>query len=223
MEIHSVVLEHPILAIMRNIPLEKTVEYAGMAVRGGVSFFEVALNSEHALEQIHMLRDSMGDRCMIGAGTAVTVEKAREAMAAGAQFLLTPGSPEDVLEFCAERNVAMLPGVMTPSDVAVCMKYGFKTMKLFPAGSMPQGYVKTLKGPFEDTEYVAIGGVNRNNIVRFLEEGYLGVGLASALVPPEIIKENRWEDGSEYIESLVKELREWRGGARDEDQGDQDL
>lgn len=215
MDIRSVVSENRVLAIMRNVPFEKTLDYAEMTVNGGISFFEVALNSGRALEQISLLREKMGDQCIIGAGTAITVEKADAAVKAGAQFLLTPGTPEDVLVFCAERKIPLLPGVMTPSDVAVCLKYGFDTMKLFPVGSMPQRYVRDLKGPFDNTEYVAIGGVDRNNITDFLGQGYLGAGLASALVPKDIVREGRWAEGSEMIRTLVEKVRAWQEGAQE--------
>ena len=67
-----------------------------------------------------------------------------------------------------------------PTDVAVSLEYGFKTMRFFPAGSMPTSY---LKGPFDDTHYMAIGGVNPQNILQFFDASYLSVGLASSLMP----------------------------------------
>lgn len=65
MDAYSLVSKHPLLAILRNVPLEKTIDYAEAAVRGGAPFFEVALNSPHALEQITMLRNHFGDRCPV--------------------------------------------------------------------------------------------------------------------------------------------------------------
>lgn len=217
MDMRSLVMENPILAIMRNIPLDRTIDYGEMTVRGGVRFFEVALNSKDGLKQIEMLREHFGETCLIGAGTAVTIEKAEQALSAGAQFLLTPGSTEEVLEFCAGRNIPLLPGVMTPCDVAVCRKYGFKTMKLFPAGSMPKGYVKALKGPFDDTDYMAIGGVDRGNIREFLKEGYIGAGLSGKLVPKEILETCDWEAGSACIRTMFHEVLKFREENKDED------
>ena len=95
-----------------------------------------------------MLRTHFGDRCTVGAGTAITVERCKAALDAGAQFLLTPGTPLDVFSYCAENDIALLPGVLTPTDVATSLQFGYKTMKLFPAGSMPRHYVKDLQGPF---------------------------------------------------------------------------
>ena len=82
MDMYSVVKENPILAILRNIPLEYTVDYAQAIVDGGISFFEVALNSEHGLKQIAILRDRFGEKCMIGAGTAISVDLAKAAIGA---------------------------------------------------------------------------------------------------------------------------------------------
>ena len=115
MDTYDLVSKHPLLAILRNVPLEKTIDYAEAAVQGGAPFFEVALNSPHALEQITMMRTHFGDRCTVGAGTAITVERCKAALDAGAQFLLTPGTPLDVFSYCAENDIALLPGVLTPT------------------------------------------------------------------------------------------------------------
>ena len=204
MDTYDLVSKHPLLAILRNVPLEKTIDYAEAAVQGGAPFFEVALNSPHALEQITMLRRAYGGQCLIGAGTAITVERAQAALDAGAQFLLTPGTPPEVLAFCRDRNVMLLPGVLTPTDVAVCLQYGFRTMKLFPAGDMPRSYIKDLKGPYDNTHYVAIGGVTPDNIPEFRRAGYLGVGLASSLMPKDKVAARDWEACAEYVHTLLE-------------------
>lgn len=206
MDMYEIVAKHPLLAILRNISLEKTLDYAEAAVQGGAAFFEVALNSPNALEQITILRRHFGDRCMVGAGTAITVELCKAALDAGAQFLLTPGTPPDVFDYCASNDVALLPGVLTPTDVAVSLEFGYKTMKLFPAGSMPPQYIKDLQGPFGGTHYMAIGGVSPGNIRQFFEAGYLSVGLASSLMPKEAVAAGDWEACAAYVKGLVDQI-----------------
>lgn len=206
MDMYEIVANHPLLAILRNVPLEKTIDYAEAAVRGGAPFFEVALNSPHALQQIAMLRTHFGERCLVGAGTAITVERCKRALDAGAQFLLTPGTPLEVFEYCAQNDVALLPGVLSPSDVATSLTYGYKTMKLFPAGSMPMHYLKDLKGPFDGTNYMAIGGVNPDNIHQFFEAGYLSVGLASSLMPKAAVAAGDWDACEAHVRSLVARI-----------------
>ena len=207
MDMYDVFAQNPLLAILRNVPKEITLDYAGAILKGGVKVFEVALNSPDALEQITMLRKAYGGQCLIGAGTAITVERAQAALDAGAQFLLTPGTPLDVFAFCHDRNVMLLPGVLTPTDVAVSLQYGFKTMKLFPAGDMPRSYVKDLKGPFDDTNYVAIGGVTPENIPEFRKAGCLGVGLASSLMPKDKAAARDWDDCAEYVHMLLTKAK----------------
>ena len=185
---------------------DRTIDYAEAAVRGGAPFFEVALNSPHALEQITMLRNHFGDRCTVGAGTAITVDQCRAALDAGAQFLLTPGTPLSVLEYCASNDIMLLPGVLTPVDVATCLEFGFSTMKLFPAGSMPRHYVKDLKGPFDNTNYMAIGGVSPANIRDFFDAGCISVGLASSLMPKEAVAANDWEACVAHVSDMVARI-----------------
>lgn len=207
MDTYDLVSKHPLLAILSNVPLEKTIDYAEAAVQGGAPFFEVALNSPHALEQITMLRTHFGDRCTVGAGTAITVERCKAALDAGAQFLLTPGTPLDVFSYCAENDIALLPGVLTPTDVATSLQFGYKTMKLFPAGSMPRHYVKDLQGPFDGTNYMAIGGVSPANIREFFDAGCISVGLASSLMPKDAVAANDWEACAAYVRGMVDQIQ----------------
>lgn len=205
MDMYDLVAQNPLLGILRNVPLEKTVDYAEAAVAGGCSFFEVALNSSDALRQISLLRSRLGGRCLVGGGTSITVELCQSALDAGAQFLLTPGTPLDVFEYCAKNNVRLLPGVLTPFDVATSLEFGYRTLKLFPAGSMPLSYVKDLKGPYNGTNYVAIGGVSPENIASFFKAGCLGVGLASSLMPKEAVAAGDWDACAAYVRSLVEQ------------------
>ena len=193
----QLVLENPILVIMRNVPTEKILDYAGAVMDGGIRFFEVALNSKDALEQIAMLKKHFGNKAHIGAGTAITVERAEAAVSAGAEFLLSPSTDEDVLAWCRDN------GALTPSDVSKCLRYGFPVIKLFPAGDMPRNYIKSLKGPFDDTDYVAIGGVSRDNMADFFAQGYIGVGMGSNVIPKEMVQRNDWIGAAEYVAQTV--------------------
>lgn len=210
MDMKSLFQSNPLLAILRNVELEKTIDYAEAIVNGGVKVFEVAMNSEHACKQIRMLREHFSDDVTIGAGTAITVERAKAAVESGAQFLLSPSTDLEVLDYCEANHIPLMPGVMTPSDVANCVRRGFYVLKLFPAGDLPSGYVKSLKGPLDGTEYVAIGGVTADNIGSFFRQGYLGVGLGSAILPKEHVASGNWEACSEYVRMLLRKIQEER-------------
>lgn len=196
-----------ICAILRHIPLNLTPDYAQAVFDGGVRMFEVALNSPDAYEQIAVLRKRFGDTAAVGAGTAVTGEKIKRALEAGAQFMLTPSATVEALIYCREHNVPLLPGVMTPSDVDVCIAHGYTTLKLFPAGDLPPGYIKSLQGPFDMTRYVAVGGVSPDNIQDFFKRGFVGVGIGSNLIPKEYISAGDWEKARDYVAGMLDRVR----------------
>lgn len=206
-EMLDIVKQNPVLAILRNVPLSQTVQYAGAVVQGGVHFFEVAMNSPAALQQIALLRETFGDDVLVGAGTAVTVGQAKAALGAGAQFLLAPSSPAAVLQYCAEHDVLFLPGVFTPTEVQLCLDWGFSVLKLFPAGDLPLRYAKDLQGPYPQTQYVAIGGVTPQNATGFLRAGCAGVGMGSGLLPKQSLQQGDWAACSEAIKQLVSEIK----------------
>ena len=200
-----IILENnKICAIMRNVPLEKTISYAEAVYQGGIQMFEVAMNSGDGVKQIDMLRRHFGEKAYVGAGTVINIERCKDAKAAGAQFFLTPSVSVVTLEYCRKNEIPLLPGVLTPTDVAVCLEYGYSVLKLFPAGDMPMGYIKSLKGPFDGTDYVAVGGVKADNIRNFLDHGFIGVGIGSNLIPKEYAAADAWDKASDYVRNLVK-------------------
>ena len=134
-------------------------------------------------------------------------ERAEAAKAAGAQFFLTPSATVSTMEFCRTYDIPLLPGVMTPTEVAVCLSYGYTTMKLFPAGDLPMSYIKSLKGPYDDTDYVAVGGDSPANIAQFFKAGFIGVGIGSSLAPKEYTAAGQWDKVTEYVAALVREVR----------------
>lgn len=203
-ELRKVIQSHPILAILRGIPDDILEDYVQTIYDGGVSFLEVAMNTPAASEQIRRLKNHWGEQLLVGAGTVISVEKAKEAIKAGADFLLAPSTNPEVLDYCSRNDIAMIPGAFTASEVTVCMSYGYYDIKLFPAIDLPKRIVKDLKGPLTGTEYVAIGGVGMDNMEQFLEAGYLGVGLASSMMPREILAGKDWEQGKAYVRKLCE-------------------
>ena len=209
-EIRDVIRANPLLAILRNVPKDILIPYVSSIVESGVHFFEVALNSEGALNEIYMLKKHFDKDIIIGAGTVITVERAGAAIEAGAEFLLSPSADEAVLEYCSKEEIAIIPGALSPSDVSKCIFYGYKDIKLFPAGDLPYRYVKSLKGPFSETEYMAIGGVNEENVQEFIKAGYLGVGMGSNLIPPEVLKSGEWEKVTVHIDKIRRKILDAR-------------
>lgn len=203
--------KYRLCAILRNVPDSQVLNYAEAAYAGGIRLFEVAMNTETGERQIRQLRDAFAGReVYVGAGTVIDKNRCRRAADAGAQFFLTPSAARSIMEYCRETEMPILPGVFTATDVGTCLEYGYDTMKLFPAGDMPFGYIKSLKGPFDGTDYVAVGGVGLENLKDFLAAGYIGAGIGSNLIPEAMIAEGKWKDAEERVRAFVREagLRE---------------
>ncbi|MDR2391896.1 MAG: bifunctional 4-hydroxy-2-oxoglutarate aldolase/2-dehydro-3-deoxy-phosphogluconate aldolase [Planctomycetota bacterium] len=199
--------QSPALAILRNIPLEKTVPYAQAIFAGGIRLFEVAMNSANGLEQIGMIRRHFGDSADVGAGTVLSEDMALAARDAGASFMLAPSCPVEMLDWCRKSGTPFLPGVLTPTEACLCLSRGFSTMKLFPAGDMPMSYVRSLKGPLDQSEYVAIGGVTPTNAPEFIRAGYLGVGLGGGLVPKSCLEESDWIKAETAVRNMIVAMK----------------
>lgn len=189
----------PIIAILRNLPPELLIPYAESILKSGICVFEVAMNTPDGSSQIATLKQWFGDNITVGAGTAITRERIDMAALAGAEFFLTPSTEEEQLRYCRQNQMRLLPGVMTPTDVALCLKYGFHIMKLFPAGDLPPAYIKSLKGPFNDTDYVAVGGVHAGNLQTFFDSGFIGAGIGSSLIPSAYISNQDWAGAAAYV------------------------
>lgn len=198
---------NPVCAIMRGVPSEKALAYAQAAYRGGVRLFEVAMNTQGGTEQIALLRREFGTDVYVGAGTVINTERCKAAHEAGAQFFLTPNAAQETLRYCKDNGIPLLPGVMTPTDVGVCLDYGYDIMKLFPAGDLPMSYIKSLKGPFDGTQYVAVGGVKLENIAEFLKAGFIGVGIGSNLIPKEFVRNDDWDSAADYVKRFFERIR----------------
>ena len=142
----------------------------------------------------------------IGAGTILNTEDLKTITEAEPDFIFTPSVNEKVLEYSKNNNINLIPGVFSPSEVALCLNYGFKIQKLFPAENLSETYVKNLKGPFNNAEFIAVGGVTKDNILSFFKMGYIGVGMGSSLIKTDFLKNNDWEALDKHIKSIQELL-----------------
>jgi 2-dehydro-3-deoxyphosphogluconate aldolase/(4S)-4-hydroxy-2-oxoglutarate aldolase len=207
----NIIRQNPVVAILRNMPMRQVLPYARALQRAGINACEVALNTPDGLAQVESLRSSLPG-AMVGAGTLMSASQCARAVAAGAQFILTPAANAEVLEFCAREHVPLLPGVMTPTDVDCCVRYGFNVMKLFPAGDLPPRYIRSLQGPFDGTEYVAVGGVKPGNVAEFVGNGFIGVGIGSNLVDKALLEQSDWDAVTASVAAMMGVLAAYLPG-----------
>jgi len=153
----------------------------GAAVDGGIRVVEVTFTVPGAVDLIRELAED--PRLVVGAGTVLTVTQADEALAAGAQFLVSPGLDADVLRRAVDSDRLMLPGVFTPTEVIQALDLGACAVKLFPAEIAGPSHIRALRGPLPDLKVIPSGGIRASNAAEWLAAGAVAVGLAGSLSP----------------------------------------
>lgn len=160
------------------VVLEKA-EDAVMATRAlldaGIDIMEITLRTDAALQAIAAIRTAYPE-VLVGAGTVLSLEKAREAVAAGAQFIVSPGFNADIVQWCLEHNIPVTPGCVTPTEIDRALSYGLKILKFFPADIF--GGLKAcaaFNGPFgpQGVKFIPTGGVNNDNLADFADKPYI--------------------------------------------------
>lgn len=118
---------------------------------------------------------------IVGAGTVTNLERAKNAIACGARFIVSPNFNLTVAEYCKAENVLYVPGCLTPTEVALALEHGIDFVKLFPGDAIDFNYIKALNGPLPEVKFMVTGGVNNENYLTWLKNGATCVGLGSSL------------------------------------------
>jgi 2-dehydro-3-deoxyphosphogluconate aldolase/(4S)-4-hydroxy-2-oxoglutarate aldolase len=148
---------------------------------------EVTLDTPDALQSIHKLSRAFSGEIIIGAGTVLDRETARQAISAGARFILSPTLDTSVIDYCGQNAVLSIPGVFSPSEIASAKKAGAVVVKVFPASLLGVGYIERMLRLFENLEILAVGGIDLGNVGDFIQSGAIGTGVGSQLVGKKIV------------------------------------
>jgi 2-dehydro-3-deoxyphosphogluconate aldolase / (4S)-4-hydroxy-2-oxoglutarate aldolase len=186
--------EEKIIAIIRGVPRTSIEQIASALSLGGIKFLEVTMNTEGALSAISRLREIYEGRLHIGAGTVLNLNMAKEAIRAGAQYIISPNLDEQVVSYCVEQNIDVWPGTMTPSEIYKAYKLGASAVKVFPIGTLGVNYIKEVKAPLHSVEMIATGGVNAKNIAQILNNGAIAVGLGGNLVDKKLVQKENYDE-----------------------------
>ena len=192
----------PIIPVLRGIPFEKSDYIINALVEGGIRSIEITMDTNRAADIISAAHTKYGSDISIGAGTVLTVEKAKEAIAAGAEFLVAPNFDVVVTKFAQDQNIFFVPGVFTPSEMVSAFQAGADIVKLFPASVLQPQFIKDVKGPLSHIPIMCTGGIDLSTVKSYLEAGADVVGAGSSLVKKKFIEENDWV-------GLQQETREW--------------
>lgn len=175
----------PVIAILRGLDPQRTVDTARACWDIGIRLVEVPLQDEDALRSFEAAAVHADDDArLLGGGTVRTADDVARAHEAGARFLVCPGIFPDTIEAAAAADLPILPGVATPTEVELARRLGCSVQKFFPAGVIGPRAISALLGPYPEVALVAVGAIRAQETASYLAAGALGVGLGSALADP---------------------------------------
>ena len=201
MTIDEIFAAGPVIPVIVVQRLETAIGLARALVDGGVRVLEVTMRTPVALDAMRAMRDAVPE-AIVGAGTITHPDDLKKAIAAGAQFGVSPGATPSLLSAIHDSGLPFLPGAMTPSDVMLRRDAGFKAMKLFPAQQAGGiGMLKALGSVFADVRFCPTGGIDATTAPQFLALPNVACVGGSWIVPNDLVSGERWSE----ITTLAKQ------------------
>ena len=206
--------KNKLVAISRKVAKKDIKNTAKALYEGGIRSLEITFDQsnpnciEETVRSIEIVREVMGERMMIGAGTVLNVEQAIAAAKAGASFVLSPDTNVKVIDKVKDLGLISVPGAMTPSEIMVAWNHGADIVKLFPAGILTLAYYKAIKGPISHVPLMAVGGVGLENMKSFLDAGFCSCGIGSNIVRNDLIASKRFNDLTNLAKEYVSQIEE---------------
>ncbi|HEV7396661.1 MAG TPA: bifunctional 4-hydroxy-2-oxoglutarate aldolase/2-dehydro-3-deoxy-phosphogluconate aldolase [Pyrinomonadaceae bacterium] len=200
-----------LIPVVRAESPEQAMRAVDAIKAGGVDIVEVTMTVPDAVGLIEKLAGKYAGEVLIGAGTVMNPETAQACIDAGAEFIVSPALNLETIAYCRSRDVAVLPGALTPTEVVQAWSAGADAVKVFPAGALGgASYLKSLKAPLPQIELVPTGGVSLKTAADFIHAGAMALGVGADLVDLKALKEDRdnvlTERAREYL-AIVREAR----------------
>jgi 2-dehydro-3-deoxyphosphogluconate aldolase/(4S)-4-hydroxy-2-oxoglutarate aldolase len=202
-----------VLAVLRAPSADAAVRAVDALVEGGVTGVEITYSTPDAETAIAEVAARHGDAVLLGAGTLTRPEQAERAVAAGAAFLVSPGTDAALAAAMRATGAMVMLGALTPSEVMAATALGADVVKIFPASLGGPAYLRSLRGPFPDVPLMPTGGVNAGNLGEWLGAGALAVGAGSELCAPAAMRAGDWDAVRESARQFSAALASTRAPA----------
>lgn len=177
--------EDCLVAVVRAKNLEQGEKVIDAIIEGGINFIEICMTVDEG-SPIDLIANMVAkykdnEKIVIGAGTVLDPETARMAIMAGANYVVSPGLNVETIKMCNRYRVPMLPGVMTPTEAITALEAGCDIIKVFPGNIVGPAAISSFKGPLPQGEFMPSGGVDVDNVDKWLKAGAYAVGTGSSL------------------------------------------
>ncbi len=175
----------PVLGILRGIESNCLEPLTEAIISSGLGAIEITMNTKGASGLISKMARRAKGRIAVGAGTVIDKDSLREALDAGATFIVMPVLVEDVVRYCVKNKIPVFPGALTPQEIYNAWNAGATMVKVFPSSFFGPAYFKEIKGPFNDIELLACGGVTPENMKDYFAGGASAVAFGAGVFKKE--------------------------------------
>jgi 2-dehydro-3-deoxyphosphogluconate aldolase / (4S)-4-hydroxy-2-oxoglutarate aldolase len=200
-----------LIPVLRARSQEDAMAIASAVEKGGVPILEITMTVPGAVELIRKVAEKFGSRVLLGAGTVLDPETARECISAGAQFIVSPSLKIATIEMCRQHSTPVFPGALTPTEIVTAWEAGADAVKVFPCSAMGgASYLKSLKAPLPQIALIPTGGVSLSTAEDFLSAGAFALGIGGDLIDAKAVAGGRLEVITENAAKYVELVRKFR-------------
>jgi 2-dehydro-3-deoxyphosphogluconate aldolase/(4S)-4-hydroxy-2-oxoglutarate aldolase len=207
----KLIREVGLVPIVRAPSPEDAMRAAEAIIEGGIGIAEITMTVPNALRVMERVAEKFGDKVLLGAGTILDPESCRAALLSGAEFIVTPSLNPAVIEVARRYSKACFPGALTPTEVVLAWQSGADMVKIFPCGPVGgPSYIKALKGPFPQIDFVPTGGVNLDTTPQFIKAGAAAVAVGGELVNVKVLREGKLDEVVALARKFIEAVRSAR-------------
>jgi 2-dehydro-3-deoxyphosphogluconate aldolase/(4S)-4-hydroxy-2-oxoglutarate aldolase len=196
-----------VVAVIRANSKDQLLGITEALLAGGVPSIEVTMSTPKAIAGIEMLADKFGDTAVIGVGTVIDAATARDAISAGAQFVVSPVFDEQIVATTRRYGKIMIPGAFTPTEILRAWTAGADVVKVFPSTVLGPGYFKDILAPLPQLKLTPTGGVDVKNAADWIKAGAVFLGAGSSLVTKDALAKNDWASVTANAKTFVEVIR----------------
>lgn len=198
-------LQNPgVIAVVRARSEAQVLPLTEALLAGGILAVEITMTTPNALVAIQRASAAFGDRALIGVGTVLAAADCGQALAAGAQFVVSPITRPEIVKAAHAADRPVMLGAFTPTEAQLAHEAGADFIKLFPADILGPAGVKAIRAPLPHLKIVPTGGVDLQTIPEFYQAGCAAVGAGSALITSRILAENDWPELTRQARLFVR-------------------
>jgi len=196
-----------VVAVIRANSKDQLIGLTEALLAGGVPAIEVTMSTPKAIAGIEMLADRFGDKAVVGVGTVIDAATARDAISAGAQFVVSPVFDEQIVATTRRYGKIMVPGAFTPTEILRAWTAGADVVKVFPSTCLGPQYFKDLLAPLPQLRLTPTGGVDIKNVGEWIKAGAVCVGAGSSLVTKDALAKNDWGSVTTNAKAFVEAIK----------------